>query len=57
MNRTSLLSLAAATCLTPAVHAQTPPTDAASSWTGSTIIVTGERRHYGSPDTSSATRP
>ncbi len=56
MIRSSLLSLMAATCLASAVHAQAAPADATPSWTGNTIIVTGERPHYGSPDTSSATR-
>ncbi|WP_145204702.1 TonB-dependent siderophore receptor [Sphingobium sp. B2] len=45
-----------ALCLTQAARAQAPETHGETSWTASTIIVTGERGHYATPTSSSATR-
>lgn len=49
-------AMLAALCLTQAARAQAPETDGENSWTASTIIVTGERGHYATPTSSSATR-
>lgn len=49
-------AMLASICAAQSAHAESPQDKSEASWASSAIVVTGERRHYSTPNASSATR-